>query len=69
MPSKVNQIVPFRMFHMPCCGHLLCWVNPRKPNYCPECGTHVYRALKSIEPVIDEACILRSLPPTASVNR
>ncbi len=23
---------------MPCCGHLLCWVNPRLPSYCPECG-------------------------------
>jgi hypothetical protein len=24
---------------MPCCHILICWVNPRRPNYCPECGT------------------------------
>lgn len=31
---------------MPCCGQLLCWVNPRIPNFCPECGTEVYMQLK-----------------------
>lgn len=33
-----NQRVPFRLIKMPCCGHQCCWVNPRLPNYCPECG-------------------------------
>lgn len=33
-----HQRVEFRLVHMPCCGQLLCWVNPRRPNYCPECG-------------------------------
>jgi hypothetical protein len=23
----------FRLIVMPCCGQLLCWVNPRLPNY------------------------------------
>lgn len=37
--SKVNERVNFRMFRTPCCGHQLCWVNPRLPTFCPECGT------------------------------
>lgn len=30
--------VVFRLVQMPCCGQLLCWINPRRPNFCPECG-------------------------------
>lgn len=39
----MNTIEPvrFRLFQMPCCGHLVCWVNPRDPNFCPECGLRV----------------------------
>jgi tRNA uridine 5-carbamoylmethylation protein Kti12 len=37
-----NQQVQFRLIQMPCCHTLICWVNPRRPNYCPECGKHVY---------------------------
>lgn len=33
-----TEVVRFKLFKMPCCGQLLCWVNPRFPNYCPECG-------------------------------
>jgi hypothetical protein len=29
----------FRLIQMSCCGQLLCWVNPRLPNHCPECET------------------------------
>jgi hypothetical protein len=25
-----------RLISMPCCGQMLCWVNPRLPNYCPK---------------------------------
>jgi hypothetical protein len=32
---------------MECCGHLLCWVNPRLPSYCPECGKFVYPRVRS----------------------
>lgn len=35
---KLNERVHFRFFVMPCCHHQLCWVNPRNPTYCPECG-------------------------------
>jgi hypothetical protein len=42
-----HEKVLFRMFQMPCCGQALCWVNPRLPNHCPECGERVYVQLKS----------------------
>lgn len=41
-----KQKVPFRLIQTPCCGTLLCWVNPRLPNYCPECGERIYAKLK-----------------------
>jgi len=34
--SKVRA--HFRLIEMPCCAQVLCWVNPRLPNHCPECG-------------------------------
>jgi hypothetical protein len=43
------SLVRFRLFEMPCCGQALCWVNPRLPNYCPECGTNVFIKVKSGE--------------------
>ena len=42
-----NEYVPFRLFHMPCCGAQICWVNPRLPNHCPECGEPVLIQLKT----------------------
>lgn len=53
MPREAtNERVNFRLFQMPCCGHHLCWVNPRLPTFCPECGTSVYLKLR------DGACTL-----------
>lgn len=46
---RTSEEIHFRLFQMPCCGQLLCWVNPRLPNHCPECGAHVLVALKSGE--------------------
>jgi len=43
---KQKQRVNFRVFQMPCCGQLLCWVNPRLPSFCPECGKFIYTQLK-----------------------
>jgi hypothetical protein len=39
--ERTLQLVKFTLYQMPCCGQLLCWVNPRRPNHCPECGTAV----------------------------
>lgn len=44
--SKTIEMVKLQVFHMPCCGSQICWVNPRLPNYCPECGEQVYMKLK-----------------------
>jgi hypothetical protein len=42
-----TEFIHFKLFTMPCCGHMLCWVNPRYPSYCPECGKHVYPDIKN----------------------
>ena len=38
---REHQRVPFRLISMPCCGFHLCWVNPRMPLFCPECGNAI----------------------------
>ncbi len=43
---RTTELVKFRLFKMPCCEHLLCWVNPRIPSYCPQCGASVLLELK-----------------------
>lgn len=45
--TKETQMVPFRLIQCPKCRTLLCWVNPRLPNYCPECGVWVLPEIKS----------------------
>lgn len=42
-----NERVRFRYLVCPECQHQMCWVNPRLPNYCPECGKHIQPAIKS----------------------
>jgi hypothetical protein len=61
MNTAFNERVPFRLFNMPCCGFLCCWVNPRYPTHCPECGKHVLTQLRSGEhtPVVDNDAWLR----------
>lgn len=60
MPVEVKAVslteqVDFRLFQMPCCGMLYCHVNPRLPNYCPECGERCYIQLKSGEHTLKHA--------------
>jgi hypothetical protein len=43
--ATVERII-FRLIKMPCCGQLLCWVNPKFPNYCPECGNNIMLTVK-----------------------
>ncbi len=43
----MNELVKFRLFIMPCCSFNLCWVNPRLPTHCPECGTSVLAQLRT----------------------
>jgi hypothetical protein len=44
-----TEQIHFRLFEMPCCGQMLCWVNPRLPSFCPECSNRVLLDLKSGE--------------------
>lgn len=45
--ERYVEIINFRLFRMPCCGQMLCWVNPRLPTHCPECGKSVLTELRS----------------------
>lgn len=42
MRKPSNQSVQFRLLQMPCCHILICWINPRRPMHCPECGERVF---------------------------
>lgn len=54
-----TERVHFRLIQMPCCGHLLCWVNPRFPSYCPECGKGIYPEVKGSVLLTDDSAILK----------
>ncbi len=41
-----NEMVHFRLIICPECSHNLCWVNPRLPTFCPECGKLIYAELR-----------------------
>lgn len=45
--STHRERISFRFIRMDCCGQQLCWVNPRLPTYCPECGKSCYPHVKS----------------------
>lgn len=47
LPEPRTERVSFRLFRMPCCAALLCWVNPRLPNFCPECGAKTLVPLRT----------------------
>lgn len=57
--TKQTEQIPFKLLHMECCGHLLCWVNPRYPSYCPECGDRVYPQVKGWATFICDKAILK----------
>jgi hypothetical protein len=59
--APVNQRVPFRLIQTPCCNTSLCWVNPRLPNNCPECGTRIFPGVRSCVLAIDEQAVLRTV--------
>ncbi len=44
--TAINERIHFRLIYMECCGHLLCWVNPRFPTHCPECGRLIYPQIR-----------------------
>lgn len=56
--TRSHQQVPFKLIQMPCCGQAVCWVNPRLPNCCPECGTNVMATIKECIVVTDDNAML-----------
>lgn len=54
-----NERVKFRLFQMPCCGQLLCWLNSRLPNYCPECGKLIYMEMRHRETLAESETWLK----------
>jgi ribosomal protein S27E len=54
-----NERVHFRLIICPACNHNLCWFNPRLPSYCPECGKHIYPAVRGAIYVSDAKAELR----------
>jgi hypothetical protein len=63
-PERVGYIerVNFRLIQMGCCGHLLCWVNPRFPTFCPQCGERVYPTVKQWVHQHDDEAVLEIHP-------
>lgn len=59
----MNEQVIFRYIVMPCCHHQVCWVNPRLPNYCPECGENIMARVR--EAVYVEAPAWLRMPGVA----
>lgn len=55
----MTQIVILRVFSMPCCHHQICWVNPRLPTFCPECGARVFDKVREGILFTDDHAILK----------
>lgn len=49
----------FRLMICPKCYFSMCWVNPRFPNYCPECGKFIYPEIKEYVSISDDNAMLR----------
>lgn len=45
-PLITNEMVEFRLIQCPECGHIICWLNPRLPSYCTECGKFIFAKLR-----------------------
>ena len=54
-----TERVDFRILVTPCCGTMLCWVNPRLPNHCPECGKGVWPAIRGCVTYHDNNAVLK----------
>lgn len=54
-----TERVMFRLLQTPCCSTMLCWVNPRLPSYCSECGKFIYPAIKGCVLLCDDTSTLK----------
>lgn len=49
---RVYERVRFTLINTPCCHTLLCYVNPRMPNYCSECGARLFAMKNNPEAIL-----------------
>ena len=61
---RTTERVFFRLLYMECCGHILCWVNPRLPTYCPECGVLCYPKVRGWHRLEDQNATLKYGEPS-----
>lgn len=61
---RVHERVPFRFLSCPECRHQMCWVNPRLPKFCPECGAHIADRIKERVFMRDDEAVLTTRGPT-----
>jgi hypothetical protein len=54
-----TERVHFRLIQTPCCTTMLCYVNPRLPNFCSECGKYIFDEVKSCVLNSDENALLK----------
>lgn len=54
-----QERVHFRFIVTPCCSTALCYVNPRLPNYCSECGTRIITQVRECIMISDENAWLK----------
>ena len=57
--AQVTEFIKFHLLKTNCCGALLCWVNPRFPNFCPECGSRCFPEIRSCVIIEDENAVLK----------
>lgn len=57
--TRTTERVHFRLILTPCCGSLLCYVNPRLPNYCSECGKFIHAKVRECVMQSDENATLK----------
>lgn len=58
MNDESYERVPFRFLSCPDCAHQICWINPRLPSYCPECGVDFRGRIKQRVMMSDDEAVL-----------
>lgn len=56
--GATNERVPFRLIICEHCAHNFCWINPRPPTYCPECGQNIFAHIRE-NTLVNEPAWLR----------
>lgn len=60
--APTYERVHFRLIVCPDCTTQICWVNPRLPTHCPECGNMIFDRVKSCVMISDDNAALKYDP-------